>query len=49
MGADAAVREIEAGARDEVMVGLGDGPWTEDAVPAGEHAHLSAKAVGSGG
>jgi NAD(P)-dependent dehydrogenase (short-subunit alcohol dehydrogenase family) len=48
-GADAALREIEAGVRDEVMVGLGDGPWTEDAVPAGERANLSAKAVGSGG
>ncbi len=34
-GAQAALREIEAGPRDEAVVALGEGPWGEVALPAG--------------
>jgi hypothetical protein len=34
-GAQAALREIEAGPRDEAVVALGEGPWAEVALPAG--------------
>jgi NAD(P)-dependent dehydrogenase (short-subunit alcohol dehydrogenase family)/acyl carrier protein len=34
-GAQAALREIEAGPRDEAVAALGEGPWGEVALPAG--------------
>jgi NAD(P)-dependent dehydrogenase (short-subunit alcohol dehydrogenase family)/acyl carrier protein len=34
-GAQAALREIEAGPQDEAVVALGEGPWGEVALPAG--------------
>ncbi len=53
MGAEAALREMEAGRRDEVVVGLGDGPWIAGAAPAKEPESVPAaiavaKAAGSG-
>jgi len=42
-GAQAALREIEAGANDEAVVALGEGPWGEVALPAGgPHAQMHA-------
>jgi NAD(P)-dependent dehydrogenase (short-subunit alcohol dehydrogenase family) len=34
-GAEAALREIEAGPPHDPLVALGDGPWSKNAVPAG--------------
>ena len=34
-GAQAALREIEAGPREEAVVAMGEGPWAQVALPAG--------------
>ena len=34
-GAQAALREIEAGAQSDPVVAIGEGPWREVALPAG--------------
>jgi NAD(P)-dependent dehydrogenase (short-subunit alcohol dehydrogenase family) len=45
-GAEAALREIEAGPPHEPMVAFGDGPWSKTALPAGT-PRLQVHAFGS--
>lgn len=45
-GAQAALREIEAGPREEAVAALGEGPWGEVALPAGT-PHVQAHAFRS--